>query len=112
MKKSLLGLFGMLGLVSVLAASGCGSSSGGSNSSAALASCNAYCDAYIAKACADPIFTSLADCKSSECVDTSAASAGCNNTVKAYYDCRTTQADLCADDGCNTQATAILSACQ
>ena len=46
MKKLLLGLFGVLGLVSVLAASGCGSSSGGGgNSSAALASCNAYCEA-------------------------------------------------------------------
>jgi len=110
MKKSLLGVFAVLGLVSVLATSGCGSSSG-SNSSAALASCNAYCEAYIAKACVDPMFTSLADCKSSECVNTSAASSGCNNAVKAYYDCRATQADLCADDGCDTQGTAIFTAC-
>jgi hypothetical protein len=109
MKKSLLGLFGVLGLASLLAASGCGSSSG--DSSATRASCNTYCDAYIAKACTDPIYASAAECKSSECVDTSAGSSGCNASIKAYYDCRATQADLCADDGCDTQAAAILSAC-
>jgi len=113
MKKALLGLFGALGLVSVLAASGCGSSSNsGGGSGAALASCNAYCDAYIAKACASPIYASAAECKTNECVDTSAASSGCNGSIKTYYDCRATQADLCADDGCNTQAAAILTACQ
>jgi len=112
-KKSLAGLFSVLGLVSMIATGGCGGSSGGgNNAAAALASCNTYCDAYAAKACATPIYASAAECKSNECVDTSAAPSGCNAAIKTYYDCRATQADLCADNGCDSQATAILTACQ
>ena len=112
MKRALVGLLGGLGLLVVVATSGCGDSKGGGgNAAAALSSCNSYCDAYIAKACAQAFYTTAAECKTTECVDTSAASANCNNTIKTYYDCRQTQADLCEDAGCDTQAAAILSAC-
>jgi hypothetical protein len=111
--RALVGLFGGLGLFVVLATSGCGDSKGGSgNAAAALASCNSYCDAFIAKACPAPaLFATAAECKMEECVDTSAASANCNNAIKTYYDCRQTQADLCEDTGCDPQAAAIFSAC-
>ena len=70
MKKSLLVCRDVGSVRRVLATAGCGSSSGGGgNSSAALASCNAYCDAYIAKACADAFYTTAAECKTTECVD-------------------------------------------
>ena len=112
MKRALVGLFGGLGLVVALATNGCGGdSNGGGGGAAALASCNSYCDAYIAKACATPFYASAAECKSTECEDTSAAPANCNTAIKTYYDCRTAQADLCADDGCDTQFTAIITAC-
>ena len=114
MKKSLVGLFGVLGLVAGLSVSGCGSDSksNGNNSGALTTSCNAYCDAYIAKACADPIFTSAADCKTNECGGLSAAPAGaCQNALKVWYDCRTTEADICMDNGCDSQNTAWLAAC-
>ena len=113
MKRALVGLFGGLGLLVVFATSGCGDSSdgGGGNAAAALASCNSYCDAYIAKACTSAFYATAAECKTMECEDTSAAPANCNAALKTYYDCRQTQADLCADDGCNSQAAALLSAC-
>jgi len=111
-KKSLLGLFGVFGLVSVLSASGCGSSSGGASASQAdaVASCNAWCDAYIAAACADPLYTSAADCKTTEC-SPETASAACYAAVKALYDCEKTQADICGDTGCTNQVGAAISAC-
>lgn len=112
MKRALVGLVGGLGLLVVFAASSCGDSKGGGgNSAAALASCNSYCDAYIAKACASAFYATAAECKTDECVDTSAAPANCNATVKTYYDCRQAQADLCADDGCDSQFAAIIGAC-
>ena len=113
MKRALVGLFGGLGLLVVFATSGCGDSGGGGNSAAALASCNSYCDAYIAKACpAPPLYTTVAECKMNECEDdTSGAPANCNAAIKTYYDCRQTQADLCADDGCDSQFGAIIGAC-
>ena len=113
MKRALVGLFGGLGLLVIFTMSGCGDSGGGSgNAAAALASCNSYCDAYIAKACPAPaLFATAAECKTDECQDTSAAPAKCNAAIKTYYDCRQAQADLCADDGCDNQGIAILSAC-
>jgi hypothetical protein len=109
MKRSLLGLVGLLGLVAVIATSGCGDS--GPSAGEVSASCNAYCDAYGAAACADPIYTDAAECKSTECVDTSSGSEGCRTAVKNYYDCEKSQADICADTGCGNQALSILTSC-
>ena len=86
--------FGVVALL--LAASsmvGCGSDddSGGGGGDAAKASCNAYCDATVAKACPDS-----ADCKSFECVDVEKAPAGaCATEMKRYYDCMKAQPDVC-----------------
>ncbi len=111
MKKLLLGLCGVFGLVSVLAASGCGGSSGGGATLAeATASCNAWCDAYIAEACADPLYTTADECKTTEC-SPETASASCYAAVKALYDCEKTQADICGDTGCTSQVGAAISAC-
>lgn len=111
MKRALVGLFGGLGLMVALATSGCGGDDGGGGGAAALASCNSYCDAYIAKACATPIYTTAAECKTDECDGISAVPANCGAALKTYYDCRATQADLCADDGCDSQAAAFVTAC-
>jgi len=110
-KKSLVGLFGLVSLVAGLAVSGCGGSSG-ANTGPAIASCNAYCDSYISAACASPIYTTAAECKSGECTIPSGVKQGCADATKTYYDCRKTQADICADNGCDTQAAALLPACQ
>jgi len=86
----------------------CGSGSGG-GSGAAKASCMSYCAAYIQKACADPIFTSEADCEGSECSELGAAPSGCQTKLVAYYDCRKGQADICADSACTSELAALSS---
>ena len=113
MKKPSLGVFGVLGLVAALATVGCGGSDGDNGHAATLTSCNAYCDMYGAAACgASGLFTDAADCKTSECQPIPAAApSGCQSALKTYYDCRKTQADICADDGCDAQATAFFTAC-
>jgi hypothetical protein len=109
-KKSLLGLFGVAGLVSVLAASRCSSSGSSATLAEATASCNAYCDAYIAAACTDSLYTSADECKTTECAPET-GSASCYAAVKAFYDCEKTQADICGDTGCTNQLGAAISAC-
>ncbi len=100
-------LSGVLGLVISFAAIGCGSDSGGGsgNSAATLAACNAYCDAYIAKACTNPFYSSVAECQSLDCGVISNVPSQCQASLKAYYDCRKNQADLCGDTGCNAELT-------
>lgn len=141
MNKSLVGL---VGLVLLVAASGCSSNGGGTDGgaggtggragsggmaggggttggggtggggsalAAAVASCNAWCDAYVAAACADPLYTNAADCKSTECSPDGTESAACIAAIKALYDCSRVQASICADNGCISQAAAAVSAC-
>ena len=141
MNKSQLGLIGLFSLVLVFAAGGCsdggrtggmggagGTSSGGGTGGGggttggggtggggalaeAVASCNAWCDAYVAATCADPLYTSAAACKSTECSPDGTESAACIAAIKALYDCSRTQANICADNGCVSQAGAAISAC-
>lgn len=92
-----------------VAATGCGGDGGGGASGSAaatMASCSAYCTAYIAKACADPIYTSLADCTTNDCGVIAAIPDRCQAKMQAYYDCRKGQADLCGDSGCSSELTA------
>ena len=111
MKRTLLGpLFGLTLLVAAVT-SGCDGQGAVSSAAAALASCNTYCDAYIAQACSPAFYAAADECKSTKCQDTSAGSASCNAALKAYYDCQQSQPDICADDGCSSQAAAIIGAC-
>lgn len=85
-----------IGIVALLLAAtsmvACGSDDeGGGDGAAAKASCNAYCDAAIAKPCADS-----ADCKSFECEDIEKATGPCATEMKRYYDCMKAQTDVCA----------------
>jgi hypothetical protein len=82
---------------------GCSSDSESGSAGAALASCNAYCDAAIAKSCTDS-----ADCKADECSDLDKAMGACDATFKTYYDCLKAQTDVCA----NTCAPPDFTKCQ
>ena len=98
------------GILASLALFGCGGDSGGGSNgdpAATRMSCDAYCIAYAAASCASPMFTSMAECGMVECDPLSAVPAGCQATVKAYYDCRKAEADICNDVGCDSQFAAI-----
>jgi hypothetical protein len=106
-KRGRFGFAGLiLGLALFSAAAGCGSSGGGGDPAATQTSCTAYCTAYFAAACPTPMYTSMADCMSSECAQAAGFPAGCQSALKTYYDCRKTQADICGDTGCSSQFTA------
>jgi hypothetical protein len=114
MSKSLRSLVGLVGLVSVFATSGCGGDSNGGTTTTvaqAKASCDAWCDAYIAATCTDPFYTDAATCKTTECTPDGTETAACISAIKTLYDCSKAQADICADNGCVSQATAAASAC-
>lgn len=91
MKKGSVGWLAILSLVSVLVSQGCGDSD--DDSAAALASCNAFCTAYLAAACTD--YPAVDDCKMVECSDLPQQPVGCQTKVKLYYDCRQAQDDIC-----------------
>ena len=115
MRESLVGLFGLLGLATGLAANGCGSSGDGGGGAAtyasALESCSAYCEAYFAAAC-DPSYTAAGFCKIDKCSPIpSAASAGCYTATKSWYDCLKAQSDICGGTGCTDQEAAVPGAC-
>jgi hypothetical protein len=80
-----------------LAVSGCGSDG---DPAATQASCIAYCTTYIAAACAAPHYASVSACQTNECDHAAAAPASCQTAIKAYYDCRKTEADLCGNTAC------------
>jgi hypothetical protein len=84
-----------LGLLLSLAVMGCGSEG---DPAAAQASCTAFCNAYIAASC--PEYTSVSQCQANECGHAAGAPANCQATIKAYYDCRRTQADICGTTAC------------
>ena len=115
MRKSLVGLFCLLGLASGLATNGCGSSGDGTASGgtygSAIESCAEYCETYFA-ACAPPAYPDAGQCKISLCSPIpQMASADCYTATKSWWDCRKTQADLCGDTGCADKAAAAQSAC-
>jgi hypothetical protein len=100
-KKWSLGWLAVLSLVSVLASPGCTDSADG-DPAAALASCNAFCDAYLTAGCKD--YDSLEECKAIECSDLPAQPRGCQTQVTIYYDCRQAQADICINPDESTEA--------
>lgn len=65
----------------------------------AIASCNAYCDAYVAAACTPATYASAEACKGYECGDIATSPSACVGAFKAYYDCASALAkeDLCCD---------------
>ena len=111
MRTLLVGLFGLLGLASGLAANGCGSNgdSGGTYATA-LESCSAYCEATFAAACA-PTYPTAGQCKIDKCSPIpAAASADCYTATKNWYDCLKAQSDVCGG-GCTDQGAAVPGAC-
>jgi hypothetical protein len=114
MSKSLRSLVGLVGLASVFATSGCdGDNNGGTTTTVAQAkaSCDAWCDAYVAATCADPLHTDAATCKTTQCTPDGTETPACLSAIKALWDCSKAQADICAGDGCVSQTTASASAC-
>ncbi len=107
--------FSVLGLVLVAAFGlvACGSdddddSSSTGNGSAAVTSCNSYCDKDAAAMCG--LYTTAAECKDTECSDLGGAPAACADKIKAYYDCQGAQSDVCAI-GCDAEFNAMVDAC-
>jgi hypothetical protein len=115
-RRTVAGLFGLVSLVSVLAAAGCGSSrdsaANGSTYGAAIESCSQYCEAYVAKGCSSPAYPNDGQCKISTCSPIpQMASASCYSATSSLYACLKGQSDVCGDGGCTTQATAAVDAC-
>jgi hypothetical protein len=108
-----LGFWGVVGcglaLWAVVATSGCADDDEG-DAAASLASCNSWCDAYIAAACpAVPLYPNADMCKLVECADIPVQPRICQTEFKTYYDCRGEQADLCADMDCEAEFSALLT---
>lgn len=99
MKSKWFGVMALLLAVSGMV--GCSSDSD-SSGGAGLASCNAYCDATVAKSCPDS-----ATCKADECAELGKATGACDTALKTYYDCMKAQTNVC-DQGC----TLDISKCQ
>ena len=96
----------------VAAAAGCGASGGPTGDpQATLASCNAWCGAYVPAACATPIYPTLDACKTTECGDLPRQPAICQTKLKTYYDFRQAQADVCDEMACKDEFDAVLT-CQ
>jgi hypothetical protein len=94
------------------ALAGCGSSGAPTGDpQLTLASCNAWCDAYVAAVCTTPIYKSLDECKTMECSDLPRQQAFCQTKIKTYYDCQQAQADICGDMGCTAEHSVVLT-CQ
>ena len=99
-KRWSLGWLAVLSLVSVLASPGCSDTDEG-DPAAALASCNLFCEAYLAAMCTD--YPTLDDCKATECSHLPRQPIGCQTKVKVYYDCRQAQADICINPDLDTE---------
>jgi hypothetical protein len=101
----------MFGLVLSLGVLGCSSSS---SSGSAEAACNNFCGNYIAAACYYPSYYSVADCESLECQPLSGTSGACATALVNWYDCRaqSSNADICADYGCDVEFTDVYNNCQ
>jgi hypothetical protein len=84
---------------------------GGGSASPAIASCYGYCDKYLAAACPVPLYDSVSQCRSYDCIIPPGATASCESAIQTFYDCERTQADICADTGCFNEINALFSAC-
>ena len=105
-------LLGVLLASLIGAAAGCGSSGAPTGDpQATLASCNDWCDAYIAAAGAVATYQTLDECKMTECAALPLQPAICQTKLKTYYDCQKAQSDICGDTGCTDQFHAVLT-CQ
>ena len=93
-------------LVALLFSSGCDDSNNG-DPAASQASCNAYCDAYLAATCPD--YPTVEECKATECDDIPVQPAICQTKLKTYYDCQKAQADICGFDECSTEFQDLLT---
>ena len=105
MKRVIFSMAMVMGLLAATA--GCGG--GGGMSGSALettTACTAYCNAYLAKNCAQAMYTDLNDCMTNDCGVIKEIPDRCQAKLKAYYDCRKAQPDLCADSGCGSQLSA------
>ena len=89
MKGKWIGIVALLLAASSMVACGSDDESSGSGAEAKT-SCNAYCDAAIAKPCADS-----EDCKEFECAELEKATGACATEFKKYYDCMKAQTDVC-----------------
>jgi hypothetical protein len=101
-------------LLAFAATPGCGAAGGpNGDPAAAVASCNAYCDAYVAAACTPPNYTSADDCKLAECHHLPSAPGICQTKIKTYYDCGKAlgPTDICSDTPCADEFSAVLT-CQ
>ena len=114
-RSSTLRGFVLLGALLVLGGTpGCGAAAGpNGDPTAALASCNAYCDAYVAAMCTPPNYMTDADCRMAECHHLAEAPGICVTKIKTYYDCAKAlgPADICGDTACAEEFSAVLS-CQ
>lgn len=90
MKGKWFGIVALLLAASNMVACGSDDDSNGGGGDAAKSSCNAYCDAAIAKACTDS-----ATCKSDECDMLEKSTGACATEFKKYYDCMKAQPDVC-----------------
>jgi hypothetical protein len=102
MKGKWFGIVALLLAASSMVACGSDDDSGGGGD-AAKTSCNAYCDAAVAKAC-----TGSTDCKEFECTDLEKSAGACATEFKRYYDCLKAQPDVCGQ----TCADVDITKCQ
>ena len=87
---------------------GCGSDDddGGGSGGAAKAACEAYCDATVS--CPYFTYADAAECKSYECVGFDQLPAECATAYENYYECITSNADVCDDIACLDHLNACL----
>ena len=78
------------------------------HSAAMLESCKKVCDKSATAMCGG---LDLGDFCKQVCDAYVQAPAACQDAVKAVSDCQLTQADICADTGCDAQNTAYETAC-
>jgi hypothetical protein len=113
--STLLSGFGVLAsLLAFVATPGCGAAGGpNGDPNAAVASCNGYCDAYIAAACTPSNYPTADACKMAECHHLPSAPGICLTKIKTYYDCAKGlgPADICGDSACADEFSAVLT-CQ
>ena len=92
MNRQILGALGILISAALIGCDGYG------DPAATQASCSAFCTKYVAAAC--PQYASVGACQNSECGHAAAAPASCQTAIKAYYDCRKSEADICGSTAC------------
>jgi len=79
----------------------------------AATACEAYCT-KVGTSCAGDggtgLYADAAECKTTECAGMPTASE-CQSPIKAYYDCRALNANLCNIAACTTEMSAVPATC-